>query len=274
MALFIYMSVSLLSALLVLPLLDGLLHSLRHLQRNYCGDVIPQSMGIVFPVVFFLSALWANFTGILPIFLLSRLALITAGFGILGVTDDIWGDNRARGFGGHVKHLLFHGEITTGIGKAVLGFGLSLWAVSGLPGSFLLVILRAILVALSANLLNLLDLRPGRAIKSFFMFSFIYIWRVPDNTGALLLFPFWLASLVLLPWDLHGKGMLGDVGSNILGGVLGLVIVLTAPWVFQFLYMVVLVGIHILAERISLTNVISENIILKFIDTLGREEWE
>jgi UDP-N-acetylmuramyl pentapeptide phosphotransferase/UDP-N-acetylglucosamine-1-phosphate transferase len=143
-----------------------------------------------------------------------------------------------------------------------------------LPGIFLLIFWRAVLTALSANLLNLLDLRPGRSIKSFLMLSFIYIWRVPGDAGILLLFPFWLASLVYLPWDLQGKGMLGDAGANVLGGVLGLAIVLTAPAAFQIGYMAVLVGIHVLAERVSFTKLISANYFLRFLDTLGREGWE
>ncbi|MBS4030809.1 MAG: hypothetical protein KGZ63_05230 [Clostridiales bacterium] len=274
MAIFIYLAVSLLSAILFVPLFDELLRSLGHLQHNYRGKMIPQSMGIVFLPVFFLSAAWANFTGILSGFVVTRLALVVGGFGVLGMVDDIWGDSRARGLGGHVKRLLFHGEITTGLSKAIFGFAVSLWAVSGLPGIFLLIVWRAVLIALSANLLNLLDLRPGRAIKSFLLLSFFYIWQVSGELGALILFPFWLASLVYLPWDLKGRGMLGDAGANVLGGVLGLAIVLTAPAAFQVGYLAALVSIHVLAERVSFTKAIAANTFLRFLDTLGREGWE
>lgn len=274
MATFIYLAVSLLSAVLLVPLLDELLRSLGHLQQNYRGNMIPQSMGIIFLPVFFLSALWANFTELLPTVILLRFTLVVGGLGVLGVVDDIWGDSRARGFGGHVKRLLFHGEITTGLSKAVLGFAVALWAVSGMPGIFLLIFWRAVLTALSANLLNLLDLRPGRAIKTFLLLSFIHIWLAPGEAGILVLFPFLLASLVYLPWDLKGKGMLGDTGANVLGGVLGLSIVLTAPAPFQVAYMAVLVSIHVLAERVSITKAIAANYFLRFLDTLGREGWE
>lgn len=274
MEIFMYLAVSILSAVLFVPLFDELLRSVGHLQQNYRGKMIPQSMGIVYLPVFFLSAVWANFAGIIPTIILPRFALIVAGLGVLGMVDDIWGDSRARGFGGHIKRLLFHGEITTGLSKAILGFAVSLWAVSGLPGFFLLIFWRATLVALSANLLNLLDLRPGRAIKSFFLLSFLYTWRAPSETGILLLFPFWLASLVYLPSDLKGKGMLGDAGANVLGGILGLAIVLTAPAVFQVSYLVAVLVIHVLAERVSFTKVIASNYFLRFLDTLGREGWE
>ena len=108
---------------------------------------------------------------------------------------------------------------------------------------------RAALVALSANLLNLVDLRPGRALKVFFVLAFISVCLVPGETSVLLLFPFLLAALVYLPQDLAAQGMLGDAGANVLGGVLGLNLVLNAPALWQLLYFTVLVLIHLLTEK-------------------------
>jgi hypothetical protein len=38
--------------------------------------------------------------------------------------------------------------------------------------------------------------------------------------------------------------------------------------------MSILIGVHVLAEKISLTKLIAENAVLRFLDTAGREGWE
>lgn len=270
MTTFFYITISVGVSLLLVPLWADMLRLAGHLQTNYCGRAIPQSMGGIFVPVFLVSAVWAQWTGIIPAAHLMRMVIVTVGLGILGLIDDIWGDERSRGFGGHFRAFVREGRVTTGLLKAAVGFLVSLWAVAGIPGFALLMLWRAALVALSANLHNLLDLRPGRSLKGFFFLSLLYVWLNPSETGILLLFPFLVVSLVYFPYDLGGKGMLGDAGSNVLGAALGLVIVLTAPIGLQLLFFLFLVGLHVLAERISLTRVIAATPILRFLDNLGR----
>ncbi|MBS4023097.1 MAG: hypothetical protein KGZ79_11875 [Dethiobacter sp.] len=273
MALVIFFAISLVAALLILPFLLNILRYLGHLQKNYTGRDIPQSMGSVLMPVYALAVAWALFTGLLPYGLVLRAAIIVFGFGLAGLADDMFGDDRARGFAGHFRSVLAHGEITTGFIKAAAGFLFAMWAVAGLPGFFLFLFWRAALVALSANLFNILDLRPGRALKVFFLLSLIYAWLAASEIGILLLFPCWLALLAYFPYDLRSYGMLGDAGANILGGLLGLVIVLTAPLWLQSVYMLFLVLIHIITERISLTELIAANPVLNYLDMLGRKDW-
>ena len=66
----------------------------------------------------------------------------------------------------------------------------------------------AVLVAGSANLLNQLDTKPGRALKAYIGAAFA------------LDAPLGLAVL-LLPYDLRERVMMGDAGSNALGALLG-----------------------------------------------------
>jgi UDP-GlcNAc:undecaprenyl-phosphate/decaprenyl-phosphate GlcNAc-1-phosphate transferase len=96
----------------------------------------------------------------------ARAGLVTAaaGAGAFGGYDDLAGSGGRRGFRGHLGALA-HGEVTTGAVK-LGGIGATGLAASVLLGGGALdVTVNAGLIAGSANLLNLFDLRPGRAIK-------------------------------------------------------------------------------------------------------------
>ena len=94
----------------------------------------------------------------------AALALGGAGAAAFGAYDDLAGSGDRRGFRGHLGALR-HGEVTTGAVKlgGIGATGIISAALAG--GSPADVILNAGLVAGGANLLNLFDLRPGRAIK-------------------------------------------------------------------------------------------------------------
>ena len=87
-----------------------------------------------------------------------------AGAAAFGAYDDLAGSGDRRGFRGHLGALR-HGEVTTGAVKlgGIGATGMVSAALAG--GSPADVVINAGLVAGGANLLNLFDLRPGRAIK-------------------------------------------------------------------------------------------------------------
>jgi len=96
----------------------------------------------------------------------SRAALVAAATGAaaFGGYDDIAGSGDRRGFRGHLGALA-HGEVTTGAVK-IGGIGATGVAAAALDGGPAVdVVLNSALIASSANLLNLFDLRPGRALK-------------------------------------------------------------------------------------------------------------
>jgi UDP-GlcNAc:undecaprenyl-phosphate/decaprenyl-phosphate GlcNAc-1-phosphate transferase len=96
----------------------------------------------------------------------SRAALATAAAGAaaFGGYDDIAGSGDRRGFRGHLGALA-HGEVTTGAVK-IGGIGATGVAAAALTGGPAVdVAINSALIAGSANLLNLFDLRPGRALK-------------------------------------------------------------------------------------------------------------
>ncbi len=94
----------------------------------------------------------------------SAIAVAGAGAAAFGAYDDLKGTADRRGFRGHLGALR-HGEVTTGAVKlgGIGATGIASAVLAG--GSPADLVINAGLVAGGANLLNLFDLRPGRAIK-------------------------------------------------------------------------------------------------------------
>src|SRR5689334_6425654 len=124
-------------------------------------------------------------------------ALVLGGAGAVafGAYDDLAGSGDRRGFRGHLGALR-HGEVTTGAVK-LGGIGATGMATAVLAGgSPADVVINAGLVAGGANLLNLFDLRPGRAIKVAAVSGALLGAAGQDSVAAPL-----GAALALLPED-------------------------------------------------------------------------
>ena len=81
-------------------------------------------------------------------------------------------------------------------------------------------IINAGLTAGGANLLNLFDLRPGRALKVALAGSALIAGTGGPGAARAVAGPAG-AALALLPEDLGERAMLGDAGANALGAMLG-----------------------------------------------------
>ncbi|MGL5908467.1 MAG: hypothetical protein ACRCZP_00605, partial [Phycicoccus sp.] len=92
------------------------------------------------------------------------------GSGALGALDDLAGDSSSKGLRGHLGAAL-RGTVTTGAVK-IVGIGLTGLAAAALADRTrddirpVDTVVGGAVVAGAANLVNLLDLRPGRALKS------------------------------------------------------------------------------------------------------------
>jgi UDP-GlcNAc:undecaprenyl-phosphate/decaprenyl-phosphate GlcNAc-1-phosphate transferase len=186
-----------------------------------------------------------------------------AGAAAFGAYDDLAGSGDRRGFRGHLGALR-HGEVTTGAVKlgGIGATGIVSAALAG--GSPADVILNAGLVAGGANLLNLFDLRPGRAIKVAAASGALLGAAGRDGVAAPL-----GAALALLPEDLGERAMLGDAGANALGAMLGA----SAAGLSRPVRVALLAGIAGLtaaSEKISFTKVIARTPALNWLDMLGR----
>jgi UDP-GlcNAc:undecaprenyl-phosphate/decaprenyl-phosphate GlcNAc-1-phosphate transferase len=201
----------------------------------------------------------------------SGLAVVVAGlaFLVLGLVDDLMEDAGSRGFRGHLRALA--GGRLTGGGIKLLGGALAALVVASLAlpegRHAVLVPFGAVLVASTANLANLLDLRPGRCAKVF-----LPLWGAGcllDPPGGAWSAGLAGAALAGLPFDLREKGMLGDAGANALGAVVGTLLLAGPVWLLLGAVAVLLV-LQLLSERVSFSRVIDGNRVLRAADRFGR----
>lgn len=187
-------------------------------------------------------------------------AVAALGAGAVGAYDDAAGARHphAKGLRGHAAALR-NGQMTGGIVK-VGGIGLL-----GIVAAALLerrpagqALVRGAVVAGSANLVNLLDLRPGRALKAGGAAAAVL--RQPGPA---------VAAVALLPDDLHERTMLGDAGANALGAVLGLALLQRHPD-RAGRALAVLVALTGASEVVSYSRVIDAVPPLRWADRAGR----
>jgi len=233
-------------------------------KANYLGRSLPAGAGLVLPLVA-LPAL-----ALLPAAVQHRgaAAVVIGTLGAVGLLDDLFAARRqARGLRGHLRSLR-RGRLTTGAVKALGGLAAGLLAGALLsPGQPAVALLDALLIALTANSINLLDLRPSRALKGF---GLICVLAIGLSPGAFpLLGPLLVLAVVAAPAEFAGRVMLGDVGSNVLGGAAGLGLAIALPSWGRLVAVALLALVHLVCERWSLSDVIPRNRVLRAFDEVG-----
>ncbi len=250
-------------------------------------------------------------------------ALALVAFGLLGYRDDTRGDGDASGFGAHLAHSLRTRRLTTGAQKALGGGAVALlsvqmllfgnvavlWSTRGWSDGYAVMrsfehlvtgshetwnvmpwLRGAVVVALSANLLNLLDRAPGRATKgalawwlcgllpaALFGSSWPEGFELTDVGAGWFAWhspALWAAGVVgaavgLLRSELAERHMLGDTGVNPLGAALGLATVAMSPAVIEWVVLVVLASLNLASERWSFSRIIDAVPPLRWLDRLG-----
>ena len=250
----------------------------------------------------------------MPLF--SMPFLLIAGTFAFGLVDDAFGSYHAKGFRGHLAALR-HGRLTTGmlklLGVGAIAFVYGNSAAAGVldrsgvtvgdaayawlyVGAWLL---SACAIAFSANLVNLLDCRPGRALKAYAVLviapAVTYALTVTASynhqTDALVgviegigmaewevtvtavAFVLALLGPVLAVWrfDLGERAMLGDSGANVMGAIVGYLLTGILPLAGLAIAVTVLLGLNLLSERVSFSAIIERTPPLAFLDRIGRQ---
>jgi UDP-N-acetylmuramyl pentapeptide phosphotransferase/UDP-N-acetylglucosamine-1-phosphate transferase len=206
-----------------------------------------------------------------------RASALLAGLTALaaGAYDDLVAPGREapsdKGFAGHLAALR-SGRVSGGAVKIVLvGFGAlasssCLASRTGHARRADEVLLGAVVIAGAANVINLLDLRPGRALKLLVIASTFGLAGTGDTAMSAALLG---ASAAVLPAELSERVMLGDLGANCLGALLG-VRVTTGATRTKLAAAALIVTLTLLSERVSFSSVIDRTPALRWADQLGR----
>src|SRR4051812_8357724 len=239
-------------------------------RENYRGRAVPFPFGVV--IVF------AAVAALVPLSLIARfsdtralpdeLAIVlpfALGVAFLGLADDAL-SGPERGWRGHGAAVL-RGGFSTGALKAVGALGLALYVAPGDDGAYLLA---AAVLVLATNLFNLLDLRPGRAVKVFVVLGAALTLGAWDARPLAALGLFAAPVLVAGAYDVRERAMLGDTGSNLVGALAGLWLVLTLSTLGLAIATAVLAIVTAYAEFRSLSALIERTPVLRHLDSIGR----
>ena len=197
--------------------------------------------------------------------------LIVLSLTFSGILDDILGDSSAKGIIGHTRCFI-KGGFSTGIMKAltggIIGILLALSRYETPIGFFLDIIM----FPLCINLINLLDLRPGRAIKGFS--TLLFLIAISSGFKEIwIVLPMITSLCCYLKGEMEERYMLGDTGANLIGGILGFYAVITLPMQGKLILTIFLITIQLFAEFYSLSRWIDTIPLLRKIDQFGKKNW-
>lgn len=204
---------------------------------------------------------------------LRRWAVYVLGVAFLGLLDDALGrghaHDTARGWRGHARAVL-GGRFSTGAIKAAGALALAAYAASGRGQEGLDYVADLALLLLATNLFNLLDLRPGRAEKSFALLLAglcLGAWTLePLELGGIFVGP----VAVVAYYTLRERAMLGDTGSNLIGALAGVAMLETLDETGRLVALAVVAGLTVYGEFRSISETIERVPPLRALDSLGR----
>jgi UDP-N-acetylmuramyl pentapeptide phosphotransferase/UDP-N-acetylglucosamine-1-phosphate transferase len=246
-------------------------------RENVRGRTVPTAAGVVITVAALalegaVTVAQAAGADVSPAALTGRrvVLVLVLGMSMLGLLDDLGGVGESGGFRGHLRALA-RGRLTTGAVKLFGGAAVAIVAVSLIePDDVGRLIADAALVALAANLANLLDRAPGRVTKVALVafLGLAVAVRAPTSLAGVAV-AVGAAAALLVP-DLREELMLGDAGANAIGAALGIGVVLTCSTGARNAVLIVLVVLNLASEVVSFSRVIDRIAPLRALDRMGR----
>jgi UDP-GlcNAc:undecaprenyl-phosphate/decaprenyl-phosphate GlcNAc-1-phosphate transferase len=204
---------------------------------------------------------------------LRRWAVYVLGVALLGLIDDALGrgaDSEApRGWRGHARAVA-SGRFSTGAIKAVGALALAAYATSGLGQRDFAYVTDLLLLLLTTNLFNLLDLRPGRAEKVFVALLAAVSIAAWTSAPIELLGIFVGPVLVVAAYTLRERAMLGDTGANLVGALAGITLLVSLGETARYVALGIVVALNVYGEFRSISRTIEGVPLLRSLDSLGR----
>ncbi|HEX2089869.1 MAG TPA: hypothetical protein VHI54_08090 [Actinomycetota bacterium] len=245
--------------------------------KNYRGKEVPVVLGIAAAaalfgavLIVFSIVLWTHRPGRPEV--IRREALLTVVACLIVFLGGLYDDRRGgpeRGLTGHFRELL-SGRVTPGIVKLVASVAAAALVAWAYRSSVLTAMVAFPVMAGAANLWNLLDVRPARALKYFLPVSFLLLIASGQSQYGLIASAAFGASLAVFPFDLAERAMLGDAGSNLFGFVVGVGLFQALPLWGLLVALAAILALHWAAETVTLSRVIESTPPLQWFDRLGR----
>jgi len=204
---------------------------------------------------------------------LRRWAVYVLGVALLGLLDDALGRGAAadtdRGWRGHARALLER-RFSTGAIKAIGALALAAYATQGRGQQDLRYLADLALLLLATNLFNLLDLRPGRVEKAFGLVLAglcLGAW----TAAPLDILGVFIGPVAIGAWfTLRERAMLGDTGSNLVGALAGVSLLVVLGDDARLVALAALVVLTIYGEFRSISAAIDRVPPLRWLDSIGR----
>ncbi len=205
-----------------------------------------------------------------PATALTAVAALWVVVAVAGFVDDL-ASGGPRGLRRHLASLV-HGRPTTGILKVVV-IALAAVATAAVvragDGPVLLVT-AAVVIAAAANVWNGLDVSPGRAGKWFVIVAVVLLVAGPPSVAWPLLLMLAGAEFPLVVFDVRERGMLGDIGANLLGFAVGAQLAAVLPLWPLLVAAAALVALNVVAETVTFSTIVGAVPPLRWLDHLGR----
>jgi hypothetical protein len=204
---------------------------------------------------------------------LRRWIVYVLGVALLGLLDDALGRGTAadtpRGWRGHARAIA-SGGFSTGAVKAVGALALAAYVTSGRGQEGIDYVRDLALLLLATNLFNLLDLRPGRVEKAFALLLAGLCLGAWTAEPLELLGIFIGPALVVAAFTLRERAMLGDTGSNMIGALAGISLLVVLGDDGRWIALSIVAALTIYGEFRSISRAIERLPGLRELDALGR----
>lgn len=196
------------------------------IEQSYNGSHLPSGLGVFVAVLMWLQELLLSlYAAQFPES--ARLAALQTDYEVymlastlifsVGWMDDTIGHKGVKGVKGHWKYGMAQRTLSMGMVKALGTAVASVWVLLKMEqGTLVLIpiIVKLLLTLLMTNSVNLLDVRPGRALKAFLILAIIVITTIESFEALLLMLPVLVGALLLFPHDLRGEANAWRYGSE------------------------------------------------------------